>query len=83
MLPSQVPSGGLLSSQGSSSDSSVRSQQHVQRPLLMPDEVRRLSPALVIVLEQALPPILLQRIDYRSDPEYKDLFDENPMYRRV
>jgi len=76
-------SGGLLSSSNSSTDSSGKSQQHVQRPLLMPDEVRRLSPALVIVLEQALPPILLQRIDYRSDPEYKDLFDENPMYRRV
>ena len=49
----------------------------------MPDEVRRLSPTRVIVLEQALPPMLLHRLDYRSDPEYKGLYDENPMYRRV
>jgi type IV secretory pathway TraG/TraD family ATPase VirD4 len=53
------------------------------RPLLMPDEIRRLSEQQVIVLQQGQPPYLLQRLDYLRDPELAGLGDANPMYQAV
>ena len=53
------------------------------RPLLMPDEIRRLSERQVVVLQQGQPPYLLQRLDYLTDPELAGLGDPNPMYAAV
>ncbi len=54
--------------------------QFHSRALLMPDEVRRLPPNNVIVLEQGKPAQLLARLNYLTDPEYQGLFDDNPGY---
>jgi len=56
---------------------------HYGRPLLMPDEIRRMSDNNVIVLQQGEPPYLLERLDYLRDPELVGLGDANPMYARV
>jgi type IV secretion system protein VirD4 len=67
--------------QGSSrsGSSSSTSQQRHGRPVLMPDEIRRLSG--VLVLQQGRFPHQLERLDYRRDAEYQGQFDPNPMYR--
>jgi type IV secretion system protein VirD4 len=41
--------------------------QFVGRPLLMPDEVMNLDPSLEIVRVTGIPPILAEKLDYRSD----------------
>jgi type IV secretory pathway TraG/TraD family ATPase VirD4 len=66
----------------SSSGSSTSTQLH-SRPLMMPDEVRRLTPNNIFVLQQGAPPYLLQSMNYLRDPEYQGQFDENPMYKRI
>jgi type IV secretion system protein VirD4 len=50
------------------------------RPLLTPDEIRRLGPARPIVMIAGEPPYLLDRLDYRSDPACVGHFDPNPMH---
>ena len=58
--------------------SSGVSQQFHGRELLTPDEVMRERRAIVFVAGE--PPWLLDRIDYRHDPEYRGSFDANPYH---
>lgn len=46
----------------------------------MPDEIRRLGPHAVIVLQQGQPPFILRRLNYLTDPECTGMFDPNPMH---
>ena len=48
------------------------------RELLTPDEVGRETRAIVLVAGE--PPYLLDRLDYRTDPEYRGLADPNPYH---
>jgi len=47
----------------------------------MPDEIRRMCDRWVVVLEQGMKPFRLERLDYRTDPECRKRFDENPMHK--
>jgi type IV secretion system protein VirD4 len=51
------------------------------RPLLTPDEVRRLDPRTALVLRPGSDPLRVHRIDYRRDREFAGLYAENPMHR--
>ncbi|WP_238542496.1 type IV secretory system conjugative DNA transfer family protein [Sphingomonas sp. PAMC 26621] len=54
------------------------SQQFAGRELLTPDEVMREQRAIVFVASE--PAWLLDRIDYRTDAEYRGHFDPNPYH---
>jgi len=58
--------------------SSGVSQQFAGRELLTPDEVMRERRAIVFVAGE--PAWLLDRIDYRTDAEYRGAFDPNPYH---
>ena len=49
------------------------------RALLTPDEVRRLPSDHQIVVMQGLPALVAQKLRYYDDPEFEDLFDDNPL----
>ncbi|RYF07998.1 MAG: hypothetical protein EOO40_08090, partial [Deltaproteobacteria bacterium] len=51
------------------------------RPLLTPDEVRRLDSSLAVVLEQRRPPHLLRRLDYRTEDSMRSRARRDPMHR--
>ena len=53
------------------------SQQFAGRELLTPAEVMRLGPEKPIVLLKGEYPYLLDRLNYRVDPEYVGRFDVN------
>jgi type IV secretory pathway TraG/TraD family ATPase VirD4 len=61
-----------------SGSSTGASQQFMGRELLTPDEVGRETRAIVLVAGE--PPYLLDRLDYRTDPEYRGLADPNPYH---
>ena len=46
-----------------------------ERPLLTPDEVRRLNPDQAILIPERQNPLLVHRIVYFQDPTFKKLFD--------
>jgi type IV secretion system protein VirD4 len=69
-------------SSGTSSTKGTSTSAHA-RPLLMPDEIRRMSADQVIVLQQGQPPYRLQRLDYLHDRESAGLAGANPMYAAV
>jgi type IV secretion system protein VirD4 len=55
------------------------------RRLLMPDEVMRLAPTKQVLFVKGSAPLLVDKINYLSDPEFRGagghaLFDSNPMY---
>lgn len=50
----------------------------VQRPLLTPDEVRRLGKKKQILLYEGLKPIQSQKLSYHSDAEFTGSFDSDP-----
>ena len=50
----------------------------IARPLLMPDELRRLAPAQEVLLLQGTRPVLTTRVLYYADPAFAGLFDPNP-----
>jgi len=62
-----------------SSSVSVSSSER-GRPLLTPDEVRRLPENQQIVLMQGQPGLLAEKLRYYADPEFEGLFDENPLH---
>ena len=62
-----------------SSSVSVSSSER-GRPLLTPDEVRRLPENQQIVLMQGQPGLLAEKLRYYADPEFAGLFDENPLH---
>jgi type IV secretion system protein VirD4 len=51
------------------------SRRMEERPLLTPDEVRRLNPDQAILIPERQNPLLVQRIVYFQDPTFKKLFD--------
>jgi type IV secretory pathway TraG/TraD family ATPase VirD4 len=72
---SNVGGGGGSFNRGKSSGVS---QQFAGRELLTPDEVMRERRAIVFVAGE--PAWLLDRIDYRTDAEYRGAFDPNPYH---
>ena len=51
------------------------SRRMEERPLLMPDEVRRLNPDLAILIPERQNPLLVHRIVYFQDPTFRKLFE--------
>jgi type IV secretion system protein VirD4 len=51
------------------------SRRMEERPLLTPDEVRRLNPDQAILIPERQNPLLVQRIVYFQDPTFKTLFE--------
>ncbi len=50
------------------------------RRLLLPDEVRRMSPNEELQFVRGTAPVLARRLDYLRDPEYDGQADPNPMH---
>lgn len=50
------------------------------RRLLLPDEVRRMSPNEELLFVRGTEPVLARRLDYLRDPEYGGQADPNPMH---
>ena len=51
------------------------SRRNEERPLLTPDEVRKLDPNKIILIPERQNPILVDRIVYYQDPYFKTIFD--------
>lgn len=51
------------------------SRRMEERPLLTPDEVRRLNPDQAILIPERQNPLLVHRIVYFQDPTFKSLFE--------
>lgn len=51
------------------------SRRMEERPLLTPDEVRRLNPDQAILIPERQNPLLVHRIVYFQDPTFRTLFD--------
>jgi type IV secretion system protein VirD4 len=51
------------------------SRRMEERPLLTPDEVRRLNPDLAILIPERQNPLLVHRIVYFQDPTFRKLFE--------
>ena len=64
---------------GGGSGGSNQTQHLTARALLTPDEVMRLGP-VPIVLINGEPPYLLRRLNYLEDPEYRGLAAPNPFH---
>jgi type IV secretion system protein VirD4 len=50
------------------------------RPLLFPDEVRRLDPARELLFLKADRPLIVDRVSYLTDAQLRELADRNPMH---
>ena len=55
--------------------SETTSTHLMRRPLLTPDEVRRLRPEASLVFLSGEAPILARKLTYYGDPEFRGLFD--------
>lgn len=53
------------------------------RPLLFPDEVRRLDPAREVLFPKADKPLVVDRVNYLTDPQFSELADLNPMHAMI
>ena len=53
------------------------------RPLLTPDEVLRLDPALELLFLTGADPLLVERADYLRDRRFRGRFAPNPMHQEV
>ena len=51
------------------------SRRMEERPLLTPDEVRRLNPDQAILIPERQNPLLVRRVVYYQDPTFRKLFD--------
>ena len=52
------------------------SRRNEERPLMTPDDVRKLSPDKVILIPERQNPIMAERIVFYLDPFFKKIFDE-------
>jgi type IV secretion system protein VirD4 len=50
------------------------------RPLLFPDEIRRLDPTRELLFLKADKPLIVDRVSYPTDPQFGELADLNPMH---
>ncbi len=53
------------------------------RRLLTPDEVRRLPRGQALVFVRGEDPLLVDRVKYLTDREFRGMFDSNPLHRRL
>lgn len=74
-------SGGLAS--GTLSTGTGRTTSERGRRLLTPDEVIRLPRTQQLLIVRDEPPILSEKLNYLTDPEFRDLASPNPMYARA
>ena len=58
------------------------SYSETNRPLLRPDELRRLHPDDLVLLVRPLYPILAQKVKYYNHPYFKGKWDPNPLFER-
>lgn len=64
-----------------STTSASDNYSRIARPLLLPDELRRLRPDQQILLMPGRPPALTGRATYYKDSAFRGLFSPNPYYR--
>lgn len=65
---------------GKSQQSTAQTTSEKGRRLLTPDEVQRLHPDMELVFVKGSNPLLVNRLNYLSDPEFQGAYDENPMH---
>lgn len=53
---------------------------HRGRPLLFPDEIRRLDPSHELLFLKSRDPFIAERANYLTDPELQRLADANPIH---
>ena len=74
-------SSAKASAAGSGSSSRSTSMQATGRPLMMPDEVRRMNAdRVLLVLQRGRHPFKLGRLNYLTDSETAGRFENNPMH---
>ncbi len=76
---SRVADRGLFGPRGETRESWGHSERG--RPLLTPDEIRRLDPGTALLLRPGADPERVGRIDYRRDPDFRGMYKANPMHR--
>ncbi len=69
------------SASNATSQQTGASVSETRRPLLTPDEVRRLDPKILIVFLRGEAPLLLQRLNYLIDSAYKNKFQSNILHQ--
>lgn len=74
-------SGGLVS--GTLSTGTARTTSERGRRLLTPDEIIRLPRTQQLLIVRDEPPILSEKLNYLTDPEFRDVASPNPMYARA
>jgi type IV secretion system protein VirD4 len=67
--------------QGQGSQGSSSHESYAARALMTGDEIRRLPRDTALVVQGGQKPMLLRKLDYRTDPEYRNTFRSNPMYK--
>jgi type IV secretion system protein VirD4 len=65
----------ILGSKGKGTSNTI---SEIARPLMKPDEIRRLNREIMLTFVQGCPPIISKRLAYYQDPEFEGLFAENP-----
>jgi|694.fasta_scaffold19986_6 type IV secretion system protein VirD4 len=63
--------------------SSALTVSETPRPLIMPDEVTRLSPNEAIIFMRGKPPIPVQKVPYFLDPFFAGMYDDNPYHQSM
>lgn len=71
---------GDFSLRGNAQRGSSMTLSETGRPLLLPDEVRRLPPGRQLLFVKGRGPILCDRLNYLEDPEFAGLYAANPMH---
>lgn len=74
--------GGSGQSGYSDSRNASSTVSQTARPLMLPDEVRRLSNNVALIFKQGVLPIAAERPNYLAMPAYRGRYAENPMHRR-
>ncbi|HVT19578.1 MAG TPA: type IV secretory system conjugative DNA transfer family protein [Thermoanaerobaculia bacterium] len=61
----------------------AHSASETGRPLLTPDEVMRLDAGQELLFLSGAEPLLVDRVNYLLDPEFRHLFAPNPLHRAL
>ena len=65
---------------GSISSNQSESDQESSRVLLMPEEVTQLGRKIVVAFAEGLRPIICHKLDYRYQPDWANMWDDNLFY---
>jgi type IV secretory pathway TraG/TraD family ATPase VirD4 len=65
---------------GSLSNQSGSSMSETGRPLLMPNEIKKLGDRVILAFLRGEAPMMCQRIDYRERIEWQGSYDQNPLH---